>query len=241
MSLRSTAIALSALALFGCGDPLSSDDDLGNWPAASLVARRTVTLSDTGAREHISIIAQFYRENFRTVTVERVLYRDQEMPLDDDNPDFVRYAIEQEGSDLGIPFDGRAQTFAVWGANGIASFRDSVIAPSVPGILAPRAGDTVDYRRDLVIRWTPDTVTFERELELEVFVGMTRRGIPTEIRASVPDDGSFTIPAATLERADPGTIRIHLSRATGRYRNSTDGRGISLSVSSSVRLDLVVP
>lgn len=129
---------------------------------------------------------------------------------------------------IGLPHEGFVNssnaTIAVWGANGIRSFRIEV--PTVlPTQLQSPLGDTVRSDRDLAIRWTAGEVADRVTLSITFTVD----GNDDYWFAEITDDGEFVIPASSLARFDKSRLTWSLNRTKTSVFDATDGRRIRVS------------
>ncbi|MBC8144971.1 MAG: hypothetical protein H7X80_05250 [bacterium] len=235
-----TALLFTSI-IAACGDPIGTDESYQYTPAAEFNVRQLIQLSDSGEFYSSSISARFFNAQTSGVLVERVLCNDVELPHEsDDWGNIYRQTIDApyvKGKEY-----PRLYTFAVWGANGIPSLRDSIESRRLPELLSPQHGDTLDTSRDLVIRWVPDTITSDRQRRFDeyVTVTMSRFGRDEYVSVSLPEYGLFVVPAHYLRSADPGRLRIGLTRRTYKNGQTTDGRYTSFTAYAELNLEMIV-
>lgn len=244
-SYRYTRSILSLLAITfaACGDPIDTGDDKSMTNAVECTISERAILTDTASRVVTSVRAEFKLRDATPVSVERAQFNGVDLaPKEGSRGRY--YALESDLPYVARNGESRTHTFAVWGANGIPSLRDSIIVRPFPDLLSPGAGDTISRTSDLTIQWVRDTVVSERRVydyAIQIGVYLSRLGDDYTINASIPDLGLFVIPAHILASADPGPLRIVISRRSGSWSYTTDNRAKSYSTSVSAELDVVVP
>jgi hypothetical protein len=237
---KTILFALAALALAACGDPISSDDgdDVFETGAVFGVEQVRRLSADTDVAS-LRVSASFYAprsSGFTPVAVERV--ENNGMPLPGAAAGGgVAYGFSSDTLDIVASIDRAPQVFAVWGANGVRSMRDSVDGPAEFEWRGPDPADTVDAHRDLAIRWEPGLLD---DPEISVFAWFYRNGERVISRAWVSDDGAYVFPAEMLSRIDPGEFHVQLVRDRSRHGRMTDGRSSDMVASTSIVVDFLV-